>query len=309
MMHQDGRHRHESRGSRRGSTRGCLIVAGTYVYFVVIVGFPIIVTLAFYALSSLEWSGTPQPLLGSVGYLGAVAGAEVVTSFLDPTAGMILHMGILLALVAWATLRTSEMTQAGLLLSFTLAPLTRIVSLALPLAAFPRFAWYLIASIPVATATWLVVRLQGYRVQEIGLTCPQLGWQAVIGLTGLPFGLLEYWILQPGPLVAEVGGVHWALLAVALIVATGLVEEFAFRGVMQRSAIDAYGPVGMVLVAAVFAALHIGWLSLVDVVFVFVIGLLFGYLRERTGSLLGVAVSHGLTNVTLFLIMPYLGGA
>ena len=274
-----------------------------------IVGLPIIVTRAYRALSSLEWARRPSPVFGSAGYLGAVVGAEVVTSFLDPTAGMVLHMGLLLALLAWATLRTSAVAQAGLWLSFTLAPLTRIVSLALPLAAFPRFAWYLIASIPLATATWLVVRVQGYRVQEIGLACPHLGWQTVIGLTGLPFGMLEYWILQPGPLVAEAVGVQWALLAVALIVATGFVEEFAFRGVMQRSAIDAYGPLGMVLVAAVFAALHIGWLSLVDVVFVFVIGLLFGYLRERTGSLLGVAVSHGLTNVTLFLIMPYLGGA
>ena len=276
--------------------------------FLFIVGLPIIVTLAYRALSSLEWARTPSPVFGSVGYLGAVIGAEVVTSFLDPTEGMVLHMGLLLAVVAVATRRT-EIVQAGLWLSYMLAPLTRIVSLALPLAAFPRFAWYLIASIPVATATYLIVRLQGYRLPEIGLTCPQLGWQALIGLTGIPFGMLEYWILLPEPLVAEAVGVRWALLAVALIVATGFVEEFAFRGVMQRSAVDAYGRVGVVLVAAVFAALHIGWLSLVDILFVFVIGLLFGYLREWTGSLLGVAVSHGLTNVTLFLIMPYLGGA
>ena len=121
------------------------------------------------------------------------------------------------------------------------------------------------------------------------------------------FGVFEYWILQPEPLVAETAGVSWALLAVALILATGFVEEFAFRGVMQRSALDAYGTFGVVLVAAVFAALHIGWLSLFDVAFVFAIGLVFSYLTIKTGSLLGVAVSHGLTNVTLFLIMPFLG--
>jgi membrane protease YdiL (CAAX protease family) len=281
---------------------------GSYLSTLLVLGFPALVFLAFRVFSSQQWVAMSQPLGGSLLYLGAVVAAEVVTSFLDPTLGMLLHTGILLTVLALATLRTREVTHAGLLLSYTLAPLTRIVSLALPLAAFPRFAWYVVASIPVLTATWMVFRLQGYHPRDIGLACPRLTWQALIALTGLPFGMLEYWILQPEPLVTDVTGASWALLALALILATGFVEEFAFRGVMQRSALDAHGPAGILLVAAVFAALHIGWLSLLDVLFVFSIGLFFSYLTVKTGSLLGVAVSHGLTNVTLFLIMPFIGG-
>jgi LysM repeat protein len=40
---------------------------------------------------------------------------------------------------------------------------------------------------------------------------------------------------------------------------------------------------------------------------VFVVGLLFGWLVARTRSLLGVTLAHGVTNITLYLVMPFLG--
>jgi membrane protease YdiL (CAAX protease family) len=36
------------------------------------------------------------------------------------------------------------------------------------------------------------------------------------------------------------------------------------------------------------------------------VGLFFGWVVQRTRSLLGVTLSHGLTNIVLFLVMPYL---
>jgi high-affinity Fe2+/Pb2+ permease len=52
--------------------------------------------------------------------------------------------------------------------------------------------------------------------------------------------------------------------------------------------------------------LHIGYLSVVDVVFVTLVGLVFAYIVMWGRSLLGVTLAHGLTNTTLFVIMPYL---
>jgi membrane protease YdiL (CAAX protease family) len=40
---------------------------------------------------------------------------------------------------------------------------------------------------------------------------------------------------------------------------------------------------------------------------VFVVAVVFGWAVRRTGSLLGVTVAHGLTNVILFLVMPFWG--
>jgi len=148
------------------------------------------------------------------------------------------------------------------------------------------------------------MRVGGLGFREVGVTLNRPLVQAAVGLTGIPFGIIEYHILRPEPLA--VGPLHEVvLLAVALIFFTGFVEELVFRGVMQRSAIEALGwKPGLLGVSVVFSILHIGWLSMLDVLFVFTIGLFFGFMTLKTGSIIGVSLSHGLTNVVLFLLMP-----
>jgi hypothetical protein len=41
-------------------------------------------------------------------------------------------------------------------------------------------------------------------------------------------------------------------------------------------------------------------------ILVFTVALLFGWVAEATWSLLGVTLAHGLTNIVLFLVMPFL---
>ena len=78
-----------------------------------------------------------------------------------------------------------------------------------------------------------------------------------------------------------------------------------FSAVLQRSAVEAFGWRGIVYISLLFAILHIGFLSWVDVIFVFGVGMFFGWWVKKTGSLLGVTLAHGLTNVTLYLIAPF----
>jgi hypothetical protein len=99
----------------------------------------------------------------------------------------------------------------------------------------------------------------------------------------------------------------WAgLTALLLIVFTGFAEELFFRGILQAVAMPALGPWALVFTSLLFAAMQIGHLSALQVGFVFAAGLLFALLVRQSGSILGVALAHGLTNVTLFVIMPYL---
>jgi hypothetical protein len=74
--------------------------------------------------------------------------------------------------------------------------------------------------------------------------------------------------------------------------------------VIQRTATGALGKAGVLYVALVFALLHLGYKSLADLLFVFGVGLIFGYVVLKTRSILGVTLSHSLTNVTLFLLAP-----
>jgi hypothetical protein len=128
----------------------------------------------------------------------------------------------------------------------------------------------------------------------------------MVGLTGIGFGLLEYFILAPEPMVAELSWQTALLPALILILSTGFVEELIFRGILQRAAVESFGGWGIVYISSLFAILHIGFLSWVDVVFVFAIAMFFGWVVKKTGSLLGVTLSHGLTNIILFIVAPLL---
>ncbi len=86
---------------------------------------------------------------------------------------------------------------------------------------------------------------------------------------------------------------------------TGFVEEFVFRGVMQKAALEAMGNWGLYYVAFLFAILHLIHNSPLDVLLVFLIGLFFGWIVKRTGSLFGVTLAHTITNYLLFVILPY----
>jgi len=168
--------------------------------------------------------------------------------------------------------------------------------------------WYLITSIPLFAAALIAAPTLGFAWRDLGLNLRRWGLQLAIALSGLAFGILEYYILRPDPLVATLTWRSFWLPALILLVSTGLLEEMIFRGLLQRTSIDLLSLWGIGYVAVLFAVLHIGYRSLLDVLFVLAVGLFFGWIVHRTRSLLGVTLSHGLTNIVLFLVMPFLHG-
>jgi len=230
--------------------------------------------------------------------------AEVTTAFFDPGYGLFYHFAVLMSLLILGA-KYMEKPLSDFFLSLTLAPLIRVISLSLPLTYFPRYLWYLVTSIPIFAATLMLMRLQGIDFSEAGVTVKRPLTQYAIAFTGIPFGVVEYFILKPEPIAAGLTAGDLNLLAVSLMFSTGFVEELAFRGVMQLNAMKVLREnAGMVCVAAVFASLHISWLSMFEVLFVFCVGLFYGFLALKTGSILGVSLSHGLINVYLFLVAP-----
>lgn len=103
-------------------------------------------------------------------------------------------------------------------------------------------------------------------------------------------------------------------LLVALIISAvflaPLVEELAFRGVFQTSLLRLFGErrwPALLLAAAVFSIIHyavVPWQALFPL---FILGLVFGYLYERTGSLLTPILAHAVyntANIAIALSMP-----
>jgi hypothetical protein len=129
--------------------------------------------------------------------------------------------------------------------------------------------------------------------------------QLLVGALGVGLGIAEYLILKPDALVDELTWQQAWWPALILLVATGFGEELVFRGVMQSASAEALGKAVIPYVAIVFAALHVGYKSAPDVAFVFLVALFFGWVVAKTGSLLGVTLSHGIANVVLYVIVPF----
>ena len=253
----------------------------------------------------LEWA-TAWTFI-ALAYLAAIAVAEILTAFAPTRAGLVAHAAVLLGMLIHAA-RVEGKKEQAFLVSLAFAPLIRVISLSLPLADLPLLYWYPITSIPLFAAVLIAAPTLGYRWPDLGLNLRRWGLQLVIGLSGIALGVLEYWILRPEPLVSTF---EWRALlwpALILLVSTGLLEEMIFRGLLQRASMDVLGVWGIGYVAILFAVLHTGYQSLLDVIFVLVVGLAFGWIVHRTRSLLGVTLAHGLTNIVLFLIMPFVLG-
>ncbi|HTX90119.1 MAG TPA: CPBP family glutamic-type intramembrane protease [Anaerolineales bacterium] len=238
-------------------------------------------------------------------YFSAIALAEILTSIVKTLSlGLILHGIVLLLLVVHSALVVSRREQR-LFLTLAFAPLIRMVSLSIPLKGIPQIYWYMIVGIPLFLAGFLVMRYADFDRREIGFSGRRWPWQILIGVGGIGLGYLEYSILRPKPLISQITVGNFVLPAFILLIFTGLLEEFIFRGLMQRAFITLIGPIeGILYVSFIFAVLHFGYRSVLDAIFVFWVALLFSTITYFTGSILGATIAHGLTNITLYLVFP-----
>jgi membrane protease YdiL (CAAX protease family) len=86
-----------------------------------------------------------------------------------------------------------------------------------------------------------------------------------------------------------------------------LAEELLFRGLIQRDLAVAFGWKWALFGAtALFTVMHLTWRSIPELGFVFLAGLVLGGLYLRTKSLVAPIVAHGMNNVMLVAIMPYI---
>jgi uncharacterized protein len=239
-------------------------------------------------------------------FVAAIAGAEIITYYVTLFGGIILHFAILLALIIYSVSIQDE-TQRNWWLALGLVPLIRIASLVIPVAEFSVIYWYIIISIPIFIGIVTVMRNCNYTLDDVGLTGGKAWIQVLVAILGIGLGIIDYYILKPEAMIDGLSVQTVILPAFILLIATGFIDELVFRGVLQRAArvLGAWGWVG---VALVYAILQIGQGSVLHGAFIFIVSLFFGWIIEKTGSIIGVSLSHGLLNIGLYLILPNIWG-
>lgn len=102
-------------------------------------------------------------------------------------------------------------------------------------------------------------------------------------------------------LVEGAQGIWLLVLALVVVVGAPFVEEVVYRGTMQPALTSAWGtPVGMGIVAVIFAAIH---QSGVEFPGLLAVAVVFGLARHRTGRLGLSIVTHMSFNATALLIV------
>jgi len=195
-----------------------------------------------------------------------------------------------------------------LLLVLTLAPMIRIMSLVLPLSNFSQIFWFVLTGVAIYLSFIVLKIQQKIKLEDCGIKLPKLKHLPIeigIILLGVPFGLTEYYILKPDPIIQFFTLKNFLITFLIFLLSIALVEEIVFRGILQKRSIDIFGKwKGLFFVSLVFAALHIGNLSILDCFFVFLIGLLYAIIVYNTKTIIGVTISHTVVNMFLFLICP-----
>jgi len=166
----------------------------------------------------------------------------------------------------------------------------------------------------VLLAIWIATRLAGERFGDyLGLRWPR--WRSLlVGLIAL-IALVGGWDLLARAIGREVTAGFMVevlksaqadssvwLLLIAFCVAAPLTEELFARGFLYRGWSESFlRPFGaIVLSSLVWTAMHLqyDWFFFFEIL---TIGLLFGYLRHRTGSTWLTVVLHGLNNLAATL--------
>nr|WP_277611316.1 CPBP family intramembrane glutamic endopeptidase [Microbulbifer celer] len=99
------------------------------------------------------------------------------------------------------------------------------------------------------------------------------------------------------------------LLALIIVFAAPLLEELVFRGYLFRAwRHSRLGFSGTLLLTSIlFALLHAGQYHWIQLSFIFVLALILGVAREKSGSVLLPMLLHLLNNLTSAVVVIYFG--
>lgn len=241
----------------------------------------------------------------AVAYLIGLIIAEVSVTYINKEAGLVIEIVILFSLLLHSSMDVTY-NYSVMLRSMMILPMIRILGLTIPLMQIPTLYWFPIIAVPLFAAVYTIMKSQGLTRKHVGLIWGNKKIQFLVGLTGILLGTIEYTILLPKPLIAVFDPLTLITGSIILIISTGFAEELLFRGILQKNAENVFGmAIGLLYTALLFTALHIGWNSFHDIIFVFSVAIFYGIVYQKTRSIVGVTLSHGISNAFLFLIIPF----
>ena len=240
--------------------------------------------------------------------LAAITVTEWVFAYQDVTYGIGLALFLVIVIYLVNSVTRFSRFVSDCSDSFALVPLYILFTSSLP--------WFFIDQqylLPAVYSTILALCLwhiyqKRLKFSELGFTKNKWLKYLLMGLViGIPIGTVEYFVLRPAPALPTFEVKNLFLNMVYMLGFVGLAEELLFRGILQQDLTKVLGwKWAIILASFLFAVMHLTWRSIPELFFVFFSSLLLGYLYYKTKSLVAPIVMHGVGNVILVAVLPYL---
>lgn len=231
--------------------------------------------------------------------------AEMLIFFGHMKAALAIHSVNLMLLVLSSIYIENRIYPALMLL-----PLFRLLNIAMPVFFQLTLYSYPLVYAPMFLPIYLIMKERIFSRSETGITAKGFWFFLPLALAvGFALGWGEYLVLRPGVLIPDFS--LWSVLSLTITMTlfVGLVEEFVFRSALQTVMEERLGAiVGLVVASVLFGFMHSGYHIPLELLYVSFAGIVFGLLFWITRSLPIIALAHGITNVSLFLVAPAFSG-
>lgn len=184
----------------------------------------------------------------------------------------------------------------------------RIINIAMPQFFTITLLWYPLVYGVMFLPVYLIIRNQQIPSKDLGMDYRRLYiYIPAALLIGAAMALLEYRILDPLPLIANIQLSNLVLITVVMFVFVGAVEELIFRSILQTRLEKALGlKYGLLLSGILFGIMHAGYGIMNEILFAGFFGIVLGYIFQKTRSFPFILTIHGTVNVLLFGVLPIL---
>lgn len=237
-----------------------------------------------------------------------IAIAEMLLYFNYKYYAILLHVMIVIGLaVATSSIKDGRIRNS--FQALMLLPILRLLNMSMPVFFDMTLYSFVIIYVPMLISLHLIIKHQQITKRQIGLVFERLPLYVFLAIIlSLIISHAEYSVITPEYLIPDLSFINILGLLIVMVFFVGFIEEMIFRSVLQTRLEDSLGMTpGLILTSVLFGIMHSGYGNPAEMALTMVIGLLLGFIFQRTRSLPFVVMIHGFSNVLLFGIIPHLG--
>jgi len=245
---------------------------------------------------------SPEKIVALFG--AAIVLAELLLFRSNIWQGLSLH---LLALVSIPFLITVVRDRQAIyiLQALMLLPLIRLINVSMPISDAPLML-FIVVYIPLLVPVYLVIRHQGLTDVKLGIIYERpFVYIPLAVVIGVLLGAGEHLLIGSGYQISGLSDPFIMVFASIVLFYVGLIEELIFRSLIQTRLEGMFGMTpGLLAASLLFGVMHSVYGEITEIIYIFAVGIVLGYMFQRTRSLPLVATAHGIANIMLFVLLP-----